>query len=133
MVTRDIEYRKMAVRGKYQRLYEYLCSLPTQEWRTSFGEIESIIGFELPSSARRYRPWWANQGGSSGHSQALAWNAAGWETAQVDMDAETLLLRRKRAEDAPKRSLDEIWPVHSAGVWPENLSLRREDIYEDRI
>ena len=133
MVTRDIEYQRMAVRGKYQRLYEYLCSLPAQEWRTSFGEIESIIGFDLPSSARRYRPWWANQGGSSGHSQALAWNAAGWETAQVDMDAETLLLRRKRAEDVPKWSLDEMWPVHSAGVWPENLSLRREDIYEDRI
>lgn len=133
MVARDIEYRQMAVRGKYQRLYEYLCSLPAQEWRTSFGEIESIIGFELPSSARRYRPWWANQGRSSGHSQALAWNAAGWETAQVDMDAETLLLRRKRAEDAPKRSFDEIWPSISVGEWPKDLSLRREDMCEDRI
>ena len=133
MVTRDIEYRQMAVRGKYQRLYEYLSNLPIQEWRTSFGEIEAIIGFELPSSARRYRPWWANQEGNSGHSQALAWSAAGWETAQVDMNAETLLFRRKRAEDAPKRSFDEIWPSISIGEWPKDLSLRREDMYEDRI
>ena len=133
MVTRDIEFRQMAARGKYQRLYEYLCGLVTQEWRTSFREIEAIIGFELPASARLYRPWWANQRGSNGHSQALAWNAAGWETAEVDMEAETLLLKRKRTENAPKRSLDEIWPTHYAGELLKDLSLRREDIYEDRI
>ena len=133
MVTRDIEFRQMAARGKYQRLYEYLCGLVTQEWRTSFREIESIIGFELPASARLYRPWWANQGGNNGHSQALAWGAAGWETAEVDMDAETLLLRRKRTEDAPKRSFDEIWPSVSIGEWPKDLSLRREDMYDYRV
>ena len=32
-----------------------------------------------------------------------------------------------------KRTLDEMWPVHSTGMWPEGLSLRREDIYADRI
>ena len=30
-------------------------------------------------------------------------------------------------------TLDEAWPVHSAGGWPEDLSLRREDIYAERI
>ena len=134
MVTeRDTRYRRMAVHGKYQRLYEYLCSLPTQEWRTSFGEIETIIGFDLPPSARLYRPWWANQGGSGGHSQALAWSAAGWETLEVDMDAETLLLRRKCTKDTTKPSLDKMWPIHSVGIWAESMSLRREDIYEERI
>ena len=134
MVTdREKMFRQMAARGKYQRLYEYLCGLVAQEWKTSFREIESIIGFELPASARLYRPWWANQNGSGGHSQALAWRAAGWETAQVDMDAETLFLRRKRTQDAPKRSFDEIWPSISIGEWPKDLSLRREDMYEDRI
>ena len=33
----------------------------------------------------------------------------------------------------PTRFLDAMWPVHSTGKWPEGLSLRREDIYEDRI
>jgi hypothetical protein len=23
------------------------------------------------------------------------------------------------------------WPVHDCGPWPENLSLRREDLYSD--
>ena len=132
-IDRNREYRKMVVRGKYQRLYTHLCGLVTEEWRTSFGEIEAVIGFDLPASARLHRPWWSNQSGGNGHSQALAWNAAGWETAEVDMDAETLLLRRKRPEAVRTLTLDEAWPVHSAGAWPEGLSLRREDIYEERI
>ena len=124
----------MAARGKYKRLYTHLCALPNQEWRTSFSEVESVIGFDLPASARLHRPWWANQNGGSGHSQALAWGIAGWETADVDMDGETLLFRRReRPEVVRKPSLDEIWPVHPTAVWPEGLSLRREDIYEDRV
>ena len=130
---RDQLYRKMAARGKYQRLYTHLGGLTKQEWRTTFREIESIIGFPLPPSARLHRPWWSNQSRGSGHSQALAWGAAGWETAEVDMDAETLLLRRKREAVAQTFNLDEVLPVHTAGGWPEDLSLRREDVYEDRI
>ena len=123
----------MAARGKYQRLYAYLCDLAIQERRASFREIESILGFDLPASARLHRPWWSNPRGGNGHSHALAWSAAGWETAEVDLDAETLLLRRKPPEAVRRLTLDEAWPVHSAEAWPESLSLRREDIYEDRI
>lgn len=126
------QFAQRAGRGKYHRLFAYLTDLSSAEWRTTFGEIESILGFDLPPSARRYRPWWANETGKQ-HSHALAWNAAGWETAEVDMAAETLLLRRKYPGSSPKSRLDELWPVHSAGGWPEGLSLRREDIYEDRI
>ena len=132
-MDKEQQYRQMAARGKYQRLYTHLCGLTTPEWRTTFSEIESIIGFGLPASARLHRPWWSNQSGANGHSQALAWGTAGWETAEVNMDAETLLLRRKPAVPAHIFTLDEAWPVHSAGSWPEDLSLRREDIYEERI
>ncbi len=125
-------HRGTALRGKYRRLYSHLCGLQAQEWRTTFSEIEAIIGFHLPPSARLHRPWWANQSGG-GHSHALAWCAAGWETAEVDMDAETLLLRRKRRDTVLTSILDTVWPVHPTLVWPEGLSLRREDIYEDRV
>ena len=132
-MNREQKYRQMAARSKYQRLYTHLCGLAAEEWRTSFGEIESIIGFELPASARLHRPWWSNQTDGNGHSQALAWSAAGWETAEVDLNAEILLLRRKPPETLRRPPLDEVWPVHSAGPWPEGLSLRREDIYDERI
>ena len=126
--------RDMALRGKYRNLYIHLCGLPAQEWRTTFSEIESILGFELPASARLHRPWWANQSAGNRHSQALAWGVAGWETAEVDMNAETLLLRPTKRIKAKRRpSLDEFWPVHPTAVFPEGLSLRREDMYEDRV
>ena len=133
VVDRSDKYRKMVQRGKYQRLYSYLRSLQAQEWRTSFGEIEAVVGFQLPPSARLHRPWWGNQKRSNGHSHALAWSVAGWETAEVDMDAETLLFRRRHPKAEARPSLDEAWPVHPTAVWPKGLSLRREDLYEERV
>ena len=133
-INRDPKYRERVLRGKYQRLYAYLSGLQAQEWRTSFSEIESILGFELPASARRHRPWWANQRSSGGHSHALAWVVAGWDTAEVDMGSETLLFRqRERPQTAGKPNLDdEVRPIHPAAIGPEGLSLRREDIYGGR-
>ena len=125
------KHRQMAARGKYQRLYSHLCSLPDREWKVSFADIEAVLGFELPDSARLYRPWWANQAGG-GRSQAIAWMAAGWETAKVDIPGETLLFRRRRTITKRRPSLDEVWPVHSAGGWPKGLSLDRAEIYEGR-
>jgi hypothetical protein len=85
---------QMAVqRGKYAPLYHYLQQKQGSEWAATFAGLESILGFNLPDSARLYRPWWANDR-KSGHSQSMAWTLAGWRTAQVDLDAETLLFRR---------------------------------------
>ena len=129
----DQKYREKASRGKYHRLYRHLCDLPAQPWRTNFTEVESILRFKLPASARRHRPWWANQTRGNGHSHALAWITAGWKTAKVDMVAETLVFRpSKRPGDVHPPSLDEVWPVRSVGTWPEGLSLTREDMYEER-
>jgi len=86
-----------AKRGKYAPLHEFLMErfvLQSTEWRTSFQEIERILAFKLPKSARIHRPWWANQAQAGGHSHALAWEMAGWRTAEVDMLAETLVFRR---------------------------------------
>lgn len=86
--------QRAAQRGKYAPLYRYLVQLRSHEWRTSFKEIEKILGFRLPDSARIYRPWWANQGERGGHSHALAWEMAGWKTSQVDMGDEVLVFAR---------------------------------------
>ena len=128
-MDKEQQYRQIAAKGKYHRLYTHLRRLPTQEWKTTFSELESIIGFKLHPSARLHSSWWSNQSAPNSRSPAHAWNAAGWETAEVDIDAEALLLRRKPAAAAHGESLAEILPVHSAGGWPQNLSLRREDIY----
>jgi hypothetical protein len=86
--------RQTAQRGKYAPLYRHLVKQTGSEWRTTFGEIEKILGFKLPNSARTHRPWWANQGEQGGHSHALAWEMAGWRTSQVDMVDEKLVFVR---------------------------------------
>ncbi len=88
--------RKAAARGKYAPLYRHLLSLrPETEWRAGFAEVERVLGFRLPDSARLHRPWWANSRRGSGHSHALAWQAAGWRTARVDLEAETLVFEKE--------------------------------------
>ena len=76
---------------KYAPLYRHLSARGGARWLASFGEIEAILGFRLPASARRYRAWWAN----GGHSQADAWLAAGWRIRSVDFGKETLIFERK--------------------------------------
>ena len=132
-MDRDQQYRPMTDRGKYRKLYQHLCALEMQEWRTTFSETEAVIGLKLPDSARQHRPWWGNQKGGNGHSHAVAWSAAGWETAQVDMAAETLLFRRIDRRLAQRLPLDKIWPAHPTARWPEGLSLRREDMYATEV
>jgi hypothetical protein len=93
--------RDAAKRGKYAPLHDFLIQRfllqPHQkEWKTSFQEMESILGFQLPKSARIHRPWWANnQGQGGGHSHALAWEMAGWRTAEVNLADESLVFRRE--------------------------------------
>ena len=49
------------------------------------------------------------------------------------MEGESLLFRRIDPKPLPRLPLDEAWPVHPTAVWPEGLSLRREDLYEERV
>lgn len=97
--TRNQPGHETAIRGKYTPLYRHLCALPDSEWPATFGEVEEILGFRLPGSARRHSAWWSN---GRGHSHALSWHAAGWRTRQVNIAAETLMFVRR--EDAPEPS-----------------------------
>jgi hypothetical protein len=85
-------------RGKYSKLYEHLIEQKGSEWVTSFHELEAILGFRLPDSARIYRPWWANDN-RNGHSQSMAWSMAGWKTTAVDLDNERLAFRKTSGMD----------------------------------
>ena len=99
--TRDRLVRDAAARGKYSPLYRHLLSArPEPEWRATFGDLEAILGFRLPDSARLHRPWWSSSKKGSGHGHALAWQAAGWRTREVDIEAETLVFARSAGAPA---------------------------------
>ena len=137
--VRDRLVREAAARGKYAPLYRHLSGLAGPDWRTSFAEVEALLGFGLPDSARLHRPWWANSAKGNGHSHALAWQAAGWKTEQVDLDAETLTFARtdgataRRAPAARKKQfdVDRDWPVIRGGSWPPGFTVSREQIYDE--
>src|SRR5690349_9434420 len=77
--------------SKYSPLSEHLAAHPTDEWRPSFSELESVLGFPLPKAARFGRAWWANDPEKS-HSRA--WTVHGWVVGDVDPAAKRVEFRR---------------------------------------
>jgi hypothetical protein len=71
--------------SKYAPLVEYLAGLASEETKLSFAEIEAILGFNLPASARQYSAWWANSPASPTHTWASLWVDAGWRTGDIDL------------------------------------------------
>jgi hypothetical protein len=68
----------------------------------SFQEVEGVLGFELPASARQYPAWWSNNVGT--HVGARAWREAGWKTSRVDVGGERVTFVR---EETPMVSVRE--------------------------
>ena len=117
----DQERRERIERGRYEPLYRYISGLRVREWRATFGEIEAVLGFALPPSARRYSAWLAND---PYHVQALAWVVPGWKTAAVDLDAETLVFKRERMSRDTVQQQRPVEPVPQQSMDVE-LSTRR--------
>lgn len=86
-------------RSKYAPLEGHLKLIGGDEVPMRFAEIEQVIGDELPTSARKYRPWWSNNVQNSVITKA--WLNAGYKSAQVDMAAEQLVFIKDRIEDRP--------------------------------
>ncbi|MEO8114199.1 MAG: hypothetical protein ABI655_07465 [Phenylobacterium sp.] len=79
--------------NKYQALSDRLASHPRDQWGASFAELEEILGFPLPKSAREREAWWSNET-LTDRSQKLAWLNEGWRVETVDQAAELVTFRR---------------------------------------
>ena len=67
--------------NKYQKLEGYLRNSKNKFEKLTYSEIIKIIGNNLPNSAYRYRPWWAN----SGQAHSKIWSSVGWKVSSVDL------------------------------------------------
>lgn len=130
----EIRYSSGESVGKYDPLRRFLSELDGSEWAATFDQVEQVLGFRLPASARKWRPWWANV--ENGPSQTRAWAAAGWNTRHVNLLDETLEFVRagpavservEKNSNAPvpavedldlARLLDRAF-VHAATIEPE--------------
>jgi hypothetical protein len=100
--------------SRYEPLAQFLrgCNAPVR--KTSFVEIEKILGFPLPPSAHRYNAWWANQQGK-GHSQVAGWVGAGWRTRAVDLIGQSVEFERQSASKSLEKSSSDLWA--SLDLW----------------
>jgi hypothetical protein len=85
--------------SRYEPLRQYLAGSTATHLPMTFPEIERILGRSLPESSRKHRAWWSNN--PTNNVMTRAWLDAGYETAEVDMDAERLVFRRKRGAASP--------------------------------
>ena len=85
--------------GKYEPLGQFLRKQRTQEVRLTFREIEKITGVKLPPKAQHHRAWWSNN--PDNNVMTRVWLAAGFESAQVDMEGRKLVFRRAAKAPAP--------------------------------
>lgn len=73
---------KMPKGDKYIDLTNYLKNSNDNNLKIAFREIETILGFKFPTSARSHKEWWGND---HTHSQATAWENAGYKTQDVSI------------------------------------------------
>ena len=75
------------VSAKYRGLAEYLLSKNETRVTLSYSQIEEILGFPLPDTARKFKQsYWAN---TETHSYASSWMAVGYKT-RVDVGSDTV-------------------------------------------
>lgn len=79
--------------SKYDPLGSHLRSLHEDRWIARFSEIDDILGFALPRSARVHREWWGNEK-SGTHSHARVWIEAGWLVHEVSLGQSQVAFRR---------------------------------------
>ena len=75
--------------SKYDPLRAYLDSCGGVDVPLSFADIEAVLGFDLPYSARHHRHWWGNN--AFGHAQSRSWMKARYKVAKIDLAAETVV------------------------------------------
>ena len=90
--------------GKYQPLAEFLKERTSDDWDASFAEVEKILNFPLPPSARKHRSWWGNASRGN-HSQAKGWIDAGWAIAPQEVNLREGRVRFIKTRKAGRRSV----------------------------
>ena len=82
--------------AKYVPLARYLLNAASKSKTVTitFAEADEMLSASLPASARRHRPWWANDT-SGGHVQATAWLSVGWKVAKVSLSEKHVVFERE--------------------------------------
>jgi len=83
---------KVAIMSKYEPLTHFLEGSKQTRIELSFRDIEKIIDADLPPSSYKHRALWSNN--PQNHVMTQAWLSAGYESEEVDMQAQRVVFRR---------------------------------------
>lgn len=82
--------------GKYDPLAQYLRAQSAPYVVLSFAEIESLIGAQLPRSARERREWWWNDlARQSSHVQSRSWVHSGYLASVTSFEEQRIIFHRR--------------------------------------
>jgi hypothetical protein len=80
--------------GKYSSLYQDLDNRYANTVVLTFAQIEDLLGFTLPDSARVHQAWWENtDANDTPPSHSRSWTLAS-RTATPNLRAQTVLFER---------------------------------------
>ncbi len=78
--------------NKFINLKNFLMTSEKLEVVMTFDELESIIGYSLPESAKRHRAYFAN---TDTHSISKAWMEAGYYVTDLDVYGQKIVFKKK--------------------------------------
>jgi len=87
----------MCEMSKYDPLTRHLAARQLGQIPMTFPELEALLGFALPPSARKHRAWWSNNPSNS--VMTKAWLEAGYQSRDVDLAAERLVFAKLNTVD----------------------------------
>ena len=89
--------------GEYRLLYTYLRDRYADRVVLTFTQIEDLLGFALPATARVQREWWDDAGPLANRpTQSDAWTLAN-RAATVNLLAQTVVFEHDNLADARPR------------------------------
>src|SRR5665213_347072 len=109
--------------SKYDALRDYLNVQAAQTVTLTFRQIEKILGFALPDSARRHAAWWAN----GGHAYSKAWTSGGWKARPLLTTEAVQFSVARRVVAGPSKLNGSQGDIKvAAEVWVATALLHRE-------
>jgi hypothetical protein len=105
--------------SKYDPLRRYLETRTTEQAPMTFADVERVLGFALPPSAKAHPTWWSNNTGT--HVGVRAWRDAGWKTSRVDVPGGRVVFIRDAAALDTAAEIRTQWGIRDF-LPPEQLS-----------
>jgi len=81
--------------SQYDPLYKWLSDANHKSVNTTFEQLEKLLGFPLPVTAKTRPQWWSNeQSNKTRHVQCKAWIDAGFR-AHPDLNKQVVIFTKE--------------------------------------